>query len=135
MIKNQEIEEKKLIKQIINKEGKNGLLKHCKELEVISDMSIMGAITRDYITIDTQNNPNKYISTQNAVNSLEQDYFILGILSDYLTNQGVLTAIEKKDQNQLSSEKSKEIDTFLQFLINGLTNLKKHELRFYFGWE
>jgi len=136
MIKKQEIEEKKkLIRQIINKEGKGGVLKHCKELEVISDMAIMGTITRDYITIDTQNNPNKYLSTQNALNSNEQDYFILGILSDYLTKQGVLTAIEKKDQNQLSSEKLKEIDTFLQFLINGLTNLKKHQLRFDFGWE
>lgn len=135
-IKKQEIEEKKkLIKQIINKEGKGGVLKHCKELEVISDMAIMGTITKDYITIDTQDHPNKYLSTQNALSSNEQYYFILGILSDYLTKQGVLTAIEKKDENQLSKEKLKEIDTFLQFLINGLTNLKKHELRFDFGWE
>ena len=95
----------------------------------------MGTITRDYITIDTQDHPNKYLPTQNALTSKEQYYFILGILSDYLTKQGVLTAIEKKDENQLSKEKLKEIDTFLQFLINGLTNLKKHELRFDFGWE
>ena len=135
-IKKQEIEEKKkLIKQIINKEGKGSVMKHCKELEVISDMAIMGTITRDYITIDTQDHPNKYLSTQNALTSKEQDYFILGILSDYLTKQGVVTAIEKKDENQLSKEKLKEIDTFLQFLINGLTNLKKHEFRFDFGWE
>jgi hypothetical protein len=135
-IKKQEIEEKKkLIKQIINKEGKGQVMKHCKELEIISDMAIMGTITRDYITIDTQDHPNKYLPTQNALTSNEQYYFILGILSDYLTKQGVLTAIEKKDENQLSKEKLKEIDTFLQFLINGLTNLKKHELKFDFGWE
>ena len=135
-IKKQEIEEKKkLIKQIINKEGKGSVMKHCKELEVISDMAIMGTITRDYITIDTQNNPKKYLSTQNALTSKEQEYIILGILSDYLAKQGVVTAIEKKDENKLSKEKLKEIDTFLQFLINGLTNLKKHEFRFDFGWE
>lgn len=59
-------------------------------------MAIMGTITRDYITIDTQDHPNKYLPTQNALTSKEQYYFILGILSDYLTKQGVLTAIEKK---------------------------------------
>jgi hypothetical protein len=134
-IKKQEKEKRKqLIQQIINQES-NGEAKHCKELNAISDMAIMGSITKGYIKADTQNNPNKYISTQNALTSPEQYYFVLGILSDYLTKQGVLTAIEKKDQNQLSKEKLKEIDTFLQFLINGLTNLKKHELRFDFGWE
>ena len=134
-IKKQEKEKRKqLIQQIINQES-NGEAKHCKELNAISDMAIMGSITKGYIKADTQNNPNKYLSTQNALTSPEQYYFVLGILSDYLTKQGVLTAIEKKDQNQLSKEKLKEIDTFLQFLINGLTNLKKHELRFDFGWE
>ena len=135
-IKKQEEEnKKKLIKQIIdNKRSETGA-KHCKELEIVSDMAIMGSITRDFITVDTNNNPNKYLPTQNALNSNEQYYFILGILSDYLTKQGVVTAIEKKDQNQLSKQKLKEIDTFLQFLINGLSNLKKHELKFDFGWE
>ena len=135
-IKKEEKEKKKkLMKQIINKEGHAGPAKHCKELEIISDMAIMGSITKDYITADKQNNPNKYISTTEALTHQEKYYNILGILADYLTKQGVLTAIEKKDQNKLSSEKLKEIDTFLQFLINGLTNLKKHELRFDFGWE
>ena len=135
-IKKQEEEnKKKLIRQIINNERSENGAKHCKELETVSDMAIMGTITRDYITKDTNNNPNKYISTQNALNSPEEYYFILGILSDYLTKQGVITAIEKKDQNQLSKQKLKEIDTFLQFIINGLSNLKKHELKFDFGWE
>jgi ribulose bisphosphate carboxylase small subunit len=133
--KQEEEKKKKLIKQIINQESGGQEVKHCKELEVISDMAVMGSITRGYIQIDTQNNPNKYISTQNALNSPEQYYRVLGILSEYLSKQGVVTAIEKKDQNQLSKEKLKEIDTFLQFLINGLSNLKKHELKFDFGWE
>ena len=135
-IKKQEEEKKKqLIKQIINQQSEGQQSKHCKELEVISDMAVMGSITRGYIEIDRNNNPNKYISTQNALQSKEEYYFVLGILSDYLEKQGVITAIEKKDQNQLSKEKLKEIDTFLQFLINGLSNLKKHELKFEFGWE
>ena len=133
--KQEEEKKKKLIKQIINQESQGQKSKHCKELEVISDMAIMGSITRSYIEIDRNNNPNKYISTQNALQSNEEYYFVLGILSDYLEKQGVITAIEKKDQNQLSKEKLKEIDTFLQFLINGLSNLKKHELKFDFGWE
>ena len=95
----------------------------------------MGSITRGYIEIDRNNNPNKYISTQNSLQSKEEYYFVLGILSDYLEKQGVITAIEKKDQNQLTKGKLKEIDTFLQFLINGLSNLKIHELKFDFVWK
>jgi hypothetical protein len=135
-IAKQEKEKKKqLYKQIINKEGHIGPSKHCKEMETISEMAVMGSITKGYITEDKQNNPNKYMPTSEALNHQEFYYHVLGILADYLTKQGVVTAIEKKDQNQLSSQKLKEIDTFLQFLINGLTNLKKHELKFDFGWE
>jgi hypothetical protein len=135
-IAKQEKEKKKqLYKQIINKEGHIGPVKHCKEMETISEMAVMGSITKSYITEDKQNNPNKYMPISEALNHQEFYYHVLGILADYLTKQGVVTAIEKKDQNQLSSQKLKEIDTFLQFLINGLTNLKKHELKFDFGWE
>ena len=108
---------KELIQKIINQQS-NGEAKQCKELDSISDMAIMGSITKDYITIDFQNNPNKYISTQDALKSPKQYFFVLGFLSDYLSKQGVTIAIEKKVQNQLSKEKLKEIDTFLQFLIN-----------------
>ena len=127
---------KKLIFDIINKDkvsGKN--YKHAKEMEVLSDMAVMGTITKEYIIADTANDPNKYLTTQNALLSNEYYYFVLGILSDYLSKQGVLTAIEKKDQNKLKEQKLKEIDTFLQFLINGLINIKKHDLRFEFGWD
>ena len=41
----------------------------------------MGSITRGYIEIDRNNNPNKYISTQNSLQSKEEYYFVLGILS------------------------------------------------------
>ena len=132
LLKKQEAEaRKKLFSEIINKESGENLDK----INTISDMANMGAITRNYIEVDSQDNPNKYIPIPQALNSADQDYFILGILADYLSKQGVITAIEKRDQNQLSKEKLKEIDTFLQFLINGLTNLKKHEFRFDFGWE
>jgi hypothetical protein len=133
--KEEEEKRKKLIKQIINKESGGQAAKHCKELETISDMAIMGAITKNYIEVDSSQNPNKYIPIQDALKSKEEYYLVLGILAEYLNKQGVTTAIEKKDQNQLSKEKLKEIDTFLQFLINGLSNLKKHELKFEFGWE
>ena len=132
LLKKQEAEaRRKLFSEIINKESGENLDK----INTITDMSNMGAITREYIEVDSAQNPNKYIPIPQALNSPDQDYFILGILGDYLTKQGVITAIEKRDQNKLSSEKLKEIDTFLQFLINGLTNLKKHEFRFDFGWE
>jgi hypothetical protein len=132
LLKKQEAEaRRKLFSEIINKESGENLDK----IDTITDMSSMGAITREYIEVDSAQNPNKYIPIPQALNSPDQDYFILGILGDYLTKQGVITAIEKRDQNKLSSEKLKEIDTFLQFLINGLTNLKKHEFRFDFGWE
>ena len=58
-------------------------------------MAVMVSITRGYIEIDRNNNPNKYISTQNALQSKEEYYFVLGILSDYLEKQGAITAIGK----------------------------------------
>ena len=131
-LKKKEAEERrKLFSDIINKESGENLDK----ITTISDMANMGSITRYYIEVDSQEHPEKYIPFDQAFSSGDEDYFILGIVADYLKKQGVVVAIEKRDQNQLSKQKLKEIDTFLQFLINGLTNLKKHEFKFDFGWE
>ena len=131
-LKKKEAEERrKLFSDIINKESGENLDK----ITTISDMANMGSITRYYIEVDSQDHPEKYIPFDQAFSSGDEDYFILGIVADYLKKQGVIVAIEKRDQNQLSKQKLKEIDTFLQFLINGLTNLKKHEFKFEFGWE
>ena len=131
-LKKKEAEERrKLFSDIINKESGENLDK----ITTISDMANMGSITRYYIEVDSQDHPEKYIPFDQAFSSGDEDYFILGIVADYLKKQGVIVAIEKRDQNQLSKQKLKEIDTFLQFLINGLTNLKKHEFKFDFGWE
>ena len=131
-LKKKEAEERrKLFSEIINKESGENLDK----ISTISDMANMGSITRNYIEIDSSEHPEKYIPFDQAFSSGDEDYFILGIVADYLKKQSVVVAIEKRDQNQLSKQKLKEIDTFLQFLINGLTNLKKHEFRFEFGWE
>ena len=131
-LKKKEAEERrKLFSDIINKESGENLDK----ITTISDMANMGSITRYYIEVDSQEHPEKYIPFDQAFSSGDEDYFILGIVADYLKKQGVVVAIEKRDQNQLSKQKLKEIDTFLQFLINGLTNLKKHEFKFEFGWE
>ena len=131
-LKKKEAEERrKLFSDIINKESGENLDK----ITTISDMANMGSITRYYIEVDSQEHPEKYIPFDQAFSSGDEDYFILGIVADYLKKQGVIVAIEKRDQNQLSKQKLKEIDTFLQFLINGLTNLKKHEFKFDFGWE
>ena len=131
-LKKKEAEERrKLFSDIINKESGENFDK----ITTISDMANMGSITRYYIEVDSQEHPEKYIPFDQAFSSGDEDYFILGIVADYLKKQGVIVAIEKRDQNQLSKQKLKEIDTFLQFLINGLTNLKKHEFKFEFGWE
>ena len=129
-LKKKEAEErKKLFSEIINKESGENLDK----ISTISDMANMGSITRNYIEIDSSEHPEKYIPFDQAFSSGDEDYFILGIVADYLKKHGVIVAIEKRNQDQLSKQKLKEIDTFLQFLINGLTNLKKHEFRFEFG--
>ena len=98
-------------------------------------MSTIGSITKEFINCDRAKNPQKYIATKDALVSPDLSYFVLGILSNYLETQGVTVAIEKKDQNQLSKEKLKEIDAFLQFLINGLINIKKHDFYFDLGWN
>ena len=134
-IKSKEKEDRlKKFREIINKESGNG--ENLSKIDTISDMANMGAITRNYIEVDSSEHPEKYLPIPQALNSNEQEYFVLGVLADYLQKQGVITAIEKRNQDQkLKEEKLKEIDTFLQFLINGLSNLKKHEFRFDFGWE
>ena len=131
-LKKKEAEERrKLFSDIINRESGENLDK----ISTISDMANMGSITRYYIEADSAEHPEKYIPFDQAFSSGDEDYFILGIVADYLKKQGVVVAIEKRDQNQLSKQKLKEIDTFLQFIINGLTNLKKHEFKFDFGLE
>ena len=130
--KKEEEDRQQRFRDIINNESSG---QNISKIDTISDMANMGAITRNYIEIDSSQNPQKYLPIPQALSSNDQDYFVLGVLADYLQKQGVVTAIEKRDQNQLSKEKLKEIDTFLQFLINGLSNLKKHEFRFDFGWE
>ena len=131
-----EFEKKMNLKnQIVDNEAFSREETFSKQLNALSDMATIGSITKEFIDYDKSHNPQKYLSTEDALNSKDSTYFVLGVLCDFLEKQGVTCAIEKKDQNQLSKEKLKEVDAFLQFLINGLTNLKKHDFHFDFGWD
>ena len=97
-----------------------------KLAQTLEDMCILGENSKNEIIQDKLNNPGKYISTEEAVNN--EEYKILGILSNLLKENGIETAIER---NQNIDEEESSVS--LQFLCNGLMYQTKYEFHFELG--
>ena len=96
--------------------------------DLLESMCIYGNITKKEIIEEKQKNPQKFISTSDAL-QLEKDdqnLFALGLLSSNLKNIGIETAIEKENNN----DELEESTTCLQFIFNGLVQKKKYEFCF-----
>ena len=100
---------------------------------VLEDMCIYGAATKNEIRKEKQKNPEKFIETSKALEMENKDegIFALGLLAQNLENIGVETAIES---NENQSEQNNDL-TGLQFFTNGMINKKKYDLHFEFGEE
>ena len=105
--------------------------------QLIEDINSFGEITKKEIKKKYKENSNYYISIQNAFNLGNQEsenkkykngFFVLALLANALKCQGCLVAIEKENQ-----ENNKEFNPTLQYLINGIYNLKKYVFYFNFG--
>ena len=98
---------------------------------VLEDMCIFGAATKNKIKKEKIKHPEKFIDTNQALKmeSQDQGLFALGLLSKNLEDLGIETAIEK---NENLGEQNADL-TGLQFLTNGLINKKKYDLHFEFG--
>ena len=98
---------------------------------VLEDMCIYGAITKQEIKEEKQKHPEKFIETSQALNmeNENQGIFALGLLSNNLEELGIETAIEKEgnpDDNNAGI-------TLMQFISNGMITKKKYDLHFEFG--
>ena len=104
-----------------------------KVKETIEDMCVMGSIMKEEILEEKKNNPDKFISIQEATQEQNKDSqeFFLGVLAQNLEDIGIITAIEKNpSQNE---EEQNKANTVLHFIANGMINKDKYNLHFDFG--
>ncbi len=97
-------------------------------------MNAMGTIIKEQILEEKKTNPKKFYTTKEIIQKKDEennDIFALGIFSKALESQGMVTAIEKN--NDEDSQKSAQ--TTLQFLVNGMSDKSKYNLHFDFGKE
>ena len=93
-------------------------------------MCLYGNVTKNEIQQEKIKNPNKFISTSEALEleKKDEELFTLGLLSKNLEELGIETAIEK-DENKEEDAAT----TCLQFITNGMCQKKKYDLNFDFG--
>ena len=109
--------------------------------QLLEEMSIYGDITKKEIEIQKLKDPDYYISIEKAIDKsnksknldFKNEYFILSILAKALMRQGCTVAIERNPPND--NDKNHEINTTVQFLVNGMYNFKKYIFHFDFGDE
>ena len=103
-----------------------------KKNEILEDMCKMGCIMKKEIIEKKKYNSKKLISIENALSDKKnKQIFCLGVLAQNLENMGIVTAIEKKSNNDEYSQKAS--NTILQFITNGLISKNKYNFHFDFG--
>ena len=103
-----------------------------KKNEILEDMCKMGCIMKKEITEKKKYNSKKLISIENALSDKKnKQIFCLGVLAQNLENMGIITAIEKKSNNDEYSQNAS--NTILQFITNGLISKNKYNFHFDFG--
>ena len=106
-------------------------------ITLLKNINYFGEIMKN--EIQKEKYSNNYINIENAMilgnNSKNQEYknefFVLACLSNALSFQGCEVLIER--DNPKNDQKIKELNTTIQFLANGMYNLKKYI--FYFDFE
>ena len=139
--KKKEEEKRKLKKREILKrqlqlrKEQNKYKKEEKVKEVLEDMCILGSIMKEEIEEEKKNNPEKFISIEDAIKEEKKNdgVFCLGLLAKNLENLGMTTAIEKNNNQEEESEETS--NTVLQFITNGMIDKKKYNLHFDLGEE
>ena len=86
---------------------------------------------------EKKNNPEKFITIEEALNNIKEEYdysfSCLGILAKYLENIGVITVINKNILNNNDGEIDVINLMILQFIITGMIEKKKYNFIFDFG--
>ena len=95
-------------------------------------MCILGNIMKKEIIEEKINQPEKFISIEEATKEKKNDgLFCLGILAQILENIGITTAIERNESIDKESENFS--NTVLQFIMNGMIEKKKYDFHFDLG--
>ena len=132
--KNKEMQ-KKIVKRQENLNLKSAEKKQDEQLkEIVQDMCLMGNFMKKEIVKEKQNNPDKFIPIEDAINDKDNNdglNFCLGVLAQNLEEIGITTAIEKVSSEEEESVKASEM--VIQFIMNGMVDKKKFELNFDFG--
>ena len=121
------------IRKEINKRQKdrrNGLEKSNDLIsEALGDMAVLGCIEKNQIEKDIKEKPNNFISINECLNSEDEQFFILGILAQYLENNGITPVIESQARVG-NEEEETNAGTVLQFICNGYILKDKYILDF-----
>ena len=110
--------------------------------DLLSDMSFYGEITKKEILREKEIHPDKFIPIDEAEekgksnasdDEYQNEYFVLSVLAKVLMNEGCIVVIERDKPNTI--EGNNELNTTVQFLVNGMYNFKKYIFHFDFGEE
>ena len=102
---------------------------------MIEDMCVLGSLTKKEILEEKKNNPEKFITIQEATknNKNIDETFCIGLLAFNLENMGITTAIEKNPSKD--EESIYEKNAVLKFITNGLIEKEKYTFHFDLGEE
>jgi len=108
------------------------IIKEKNRVQLLEDMNFMGIIMEKKILKEKKTKPEKFYTTEEIINQRDNDLFSLAILSKLLESIGMVTAIEKEDEENII-ENQKIAQNLLQFLMYGIENKIKYNLHFDFG--
>ena len=97
--------------------------------QTLEDMCIMGSILKEEIIETKKTNPQAFVPIKEAVKDKNSNNFCLGLLAQFLEDNGVTTAIEREEGNNNNDESI----SILQFIMNGMIEKKKYSMTFDFG--
>jgi len=97
------------------------IIKEKNRVQLLEDMNFMGIIIEKKILKEKKTKPEKFYTTEEIINQRDNDLFSLEILSKLLESIGMVTAIEKEDEENII-ENQKIAQNLLQFLMYGIEN-------------
>jgi hypothetical protein len=98
---------------------------------LLEDMGVVGTLEKDIIENEFKDDPNKFISINQCLNSGDDQFFILGILAKYFEKIGIKPYIEISDVTSKEGEQG-IANALLQFICNGYISKHKYNLDFKF---
>ena len=97
--------------------------------DLLGDMAIVGALDQQIIEDELKDDPDKFVSINQCLNSGDDQFFILGILAKYFEKIGIKPFIEVSGVTSKEGEQN-IANSLLQFICNGYISKHKFNLDF-----